>query len=180
MAQIHKIMNKENLKNTAIVVLFMLVLFFVILNLKVNKVTDNKSDKIVSGNISDDTCEDILFREQGLPVNNFKMFTKCNFISGQYGDLDNKNVFGVENINTGKKYIIGSKSGIFDQNLITGVVDDRYVFLVNSYEGESRYIMIDTKESWPTKDENIFTTYPKTIDQYVNAGLENVDIIKKF
>lgn len=122
-------------------------------------------------------CKDALFWEEIKPVKGYKFFSLCNFVSGQYGDYNSKNVFGVEKIETGIKYIIGSKNGIFDQNTFLDVVDDRYIFLANRYEGEGRYIMIDLKEGWPTNDPNIKTVFPKTIDQYIKNGTTYSQII---
>lgn len=125
-------------------------------------------------------CQDVLVRDQQTEVYGYKLFVQCNFVSGKYGDTDTKNVFGIKNAKTGKMYIIGSKSGIFDQNKILTVIDDRYVFLVNSYEGEGRYIMVDTSEAWPTDQQLTYTVYPKTVDQYIRAGLIYDQITKKF
>ena len=177
-------------KIVSIVLLFIIILFGVITfdlrnknvsllesisSLNKENVTLKNSQKEISEN-----CDNVLFLGQKSEVKGYRFFVKCNFVSGQYGDNYSKNVFGVEEIKTGKKYVIGSTRGIFDQNTILDVINNRYVFLNNSYEGDSRYIMIDILESWPTNDNLIVTVFPKTIDQYVKAGLKYLEIVSKF
>lgn len=178
-------------KNQIIIVLFLVAILLAAFfghNVKVFKyknselLTSSSSTELENAqmNVKKGTCEDILYREQKPEVKGYKFFTECNFVSGEYGDNDSKNIFGVENVKTGKKYIIGSRNGIFDQNTILDVIDDRYIFLVNSYEGESRYIMIDINEVWPTHETLMNTVYPRTIDQYIKAKIKYSDIINRF
>ncbi|MSR71638.1 MAG: hypothetical protein EXS50_03165 [Candidatus Taylorbacteria bacterium] len=180
--------NDQKLITALLVVSFLFICFlgykvYILKNKNVEllaNISSLQSENSQIKEVKKDNCDDVLFREQISEVKGYKFFTQCNFASGQYGDYDSKNIFGIENVKTGQKYIIGSKNGIFDQNIILEVIDNRYIFLANSYEGKSRYIMIDTSISWPTNDALTNTVYPRTIDQYVQAHIKYADIVSKF